>query len=271
MKKFKKLIPALCMLLVSAVMLGSTTFAWFSMNNKVTATGMQVTAKANTQFLVISDTTTFAQDVEKNLALDANAGIKPTTGTLTYSNNVYPVRYNSGTTAITADEQTINDGEWYTAFSPDYNAATGASNAVIGAEKLNESYSRENTNDLNNYALKYTGYIGLANGSAANTGKFNVKATFTGGNGNATCALVILKQNGADTTERFAFDNISGKRNAEITGESDFTVNTDTTDTKYVEIVVYVYVDGNDSSIKSNGFTAAQGNVSIEFTMTGIS
>lgn len=53
MKKFKKLIPALCMLLVSAVMLGSTTFAWFSMNNTVTATGMTVTANSDELFLVI--------------------------------------------------------------------------------------------------------------------------------------------------------------------------------------------------------------------------
>ena len=44
--KVKKLIPALCMLLVSAILLGSSTYAWFSMNTQVTATGMQVKAQA---------------------------------------------------------------------------------------------------------------------------------------------------------------------------------------------------------------------------------
>lgn len=52
MKKFKKLIPALCMLLVSSVMLGTTTFAWFSMNRTVTATGMAIKAEVSTQLLI---------------------------------------------------------------------------------------------------------------------------------------------------------------------------------------------------------------------------
>ncbi|MBR5769809.1 MAG: hypothetical protein IKX98_06855, partial [Clostridia bacterium] len=44
--KFKRLIHALAMLLVSAILLGTSTFAWFSMNNQVTATGMKVQAVA---------------------------------------------------------------------------------------------------------------------------------------------------------------------------------------------------------------------------------
>ncbi len=43
----KKLIPALALLLVSAVMLATSSFAWFSMNTTVTVTGMSVTAKVN--------------------------------------------------------------------------------------------------------------------------------------------------------------------------------------------------------------------------------
>ena len=43
MKKFRKLIPALCMLLVSALFVGPSTYAWFSMNKTVTANNMQIT------------------------------------------------------------------------------------------------------------------------------------------------------------------------------------------------------------------------------------
>lgn len=64
MKKFKKLIPALCMLLVSAVMLGSTTFAWFSMNRTVTATGMQIKAEVPTQLLISLDNSEWKSSVE---------------------------------------------------------------------------------------------------------------------------------------------------------------------------------------------------------------
>lgn len=43
---FKKLIPAAGMLAVSATMLATSTYAWFSMNTQVTATGMMVKAQA---------------------------------------------------------------------------------------------------------------------------------------------------------------------------------------------------------------------------------
>ncbi|MCI5838200.1 MAG: hypothetical protein MRZ91_03285, partial [Christensenellaceae bacterium] len=56
MKKFKKIIPALCMLLVSAVLLGSSTYAWFSLNNKVTVTGMQVSTKVDNNLLIADST-----------------------------------------------------------------------------------------------------------------------------------------------------------------------------------------------------------------------
>ena len=56
MKKFKKLIPAFCMLLISAMLMGTSTYAWFSMNKTVTATNMSITAKANNPFLQISST-----------------------------------------------------------------------------------------------------------------------------------------------------------------------------------------------------------------------
>ena len=45
MKKFNKLIPAFCAMLVSAAMLGTSTYAWFSVNKKVEANGMSVTAR----------------------------------------------------------------------------------------------------------------------------------------------------------------------------------------------------------------------------------
>ena len=44
MKNTRKLIPAVVMLLVSAVLMSTASFAWFSMNKQVTATGMKVTA-----------------------------------------------------------------------------------------------------------------------------------------------------------------------------------------------------------------------------------
>lgn len=52
MRKSLKLIPALCMLLISAMLVGTSTYAWFSMNTQVTATGMQVKAVAEDGILI---------------------------------------------------------------------------------------------------------------------------------------------------------------------------------------------------------------------------
>ena len=43
----KKLVPAIVMLLISASLLGTSTFAWFSMNRAVKVTGMSITTKVD--------------------------------------------------------------------------------------------------------------------------------------------------------------------------------------------------------------------------------
>lgn len=53
MKLTKKLIPAIGMLALSACMMVTSTFAWFSMNENVSATGMTVSAKGNQVYLQI--------------------------------------------------------------------------------------------------------------------------------------------------------------------------------------------------------------------------
>jgi hypothetical protein len=58
MKTTRKLIPALVMLLVSAIMLSTASFAWFATSTEVTAENMTVKAKANTKFLQISNSST---------------------------------------------------------------------------------------------------------------------------------------------------------------------------------------------------------------------
>lgn len=63
-KNARKLIPAVAMLLVSASMLSTASYAWFSMNTQVSASGMQVKAVAP-KSLFISDSAngTFKSDV----------------------------------------------------------------------------------------------------------------------------------------------------------------------------------------------------------------
>ena len=50
----RKLIPAIGMLTVSAMMLSSATYAWFTMNKEVQVTGMEVKTKVGSNLLICS-------------------------------------------------------------------------------------------------------------------------------------------------------------------------------------------------------------------------
>ena len=52
--KTKKLLVAVCLLLISATMLGTASFAWFSMNTQVDVDGIEVEAYSDSLFLEIS-------------------------------------------------------------------------------------------------------------------------------------------------------------------------------------------------------------------------
>ena len=104
----KKLIPALCMLLIVATLLGTSTYAWFSMNTTVTATGMQVQAKAEAG-LIISNATSGTYNVSASSAKADCAVLLPgSTSDLTnwfHSSSTNPAAANT--------EQAYDEGvEW---------------------------------------------------------------------------------------------------------------------------------------------------------------
>jgi len=66
----RKLIPAVIMLLISAMLVGTSTYAWFSMNRTVTVTGMQVQAKAEKSLVVSADAPT-ASTATRTIAMEA--------------------------------------------------------------------------------------------------------------------------------------------------------------------------------------------------------
>ena len=91
MKLTRKLVPAFAMLLVAAVMMSTASFAWFSMNTQVKATGMSVTAKTPASLEISAD------------QLDWSYSVTPTTPSAT---GLEPITYYDST----ADDD--KDG-WY--------------------------------------------------------------------------------------------------------------------------------------------------------------
>lgn len=80
MKKMRKLIPALSMLMVAAIMLTTASFAWFTMNDQVTATGMQVQAKAAGNLLISRDKmSSTSKDIKADFSDISKVTLKPST------------------------------------------------------------------------------------------------------------------------------------------------------------------------------------------------
>lgn len=250
MRKFKKLIPAFAMLLVSAIMLGSSTFAWFSMNNKVTAGGMEVTARSNAQYLVISKSTDFANS-PKSITFTKDRTVETTiSGGLTdeagkATNEVYPCKFVTSETTI--GEYTAAKNSFYTANSDDPNKVgteTGAN--VVNAKEVGVGKKE--------YMLTYTMYISLAAGSEKYNGELKVNAT-TGGSGAAVIRV-------GDTGELIELTN-------SVDGISLGTVSIE--DGQTIKVIVYVYIDGTNADVFTNTTkTTITGTLSLEFTATGI-
>jgi hypothetical protein len=76
MKNMRKLIPAIAMLLVSAVMMSTASFAWFSIANTATAQGMQVKATAAGGFAIASYVTKDQAPSKDSFKTIANAAYK---------------------------------------------------------------------------------------------------------------------------------------------------------------------------------------------------
>ena len=105
MKKFRKLIPALCMLLVSALFVGTSTYAWFSMNKTVTAANMQIKAQVNTQLMIKGS----AANAEYKSAIDfvdANdSAVSAKNALTTVPATAYKGRNETGTAALIKDAE----------------------------------------------------------------------------------------------------------------------------------------------------------------------
>lgn len=264
MKKLKQIIPAFCAMLVSAVMLGTSTYAWFSVNQKVTVENMQVTAQANTQYFVVSNDTTFTGNYttwthgnsdKNNAALTTSGGIDAS------HTKVYPAAYGSAEDSVT---HTTVSNKWYTA---NVNKYDGGTTALINVTELSAGSSTVFENNTN-YFVGYTFYVGLAANSTpyatdetASTGKA-LKFKATNDAHGVEVAAVKIEQYDLTTS------NVSGNSETlEIKGEQTEKTSVETyilaDGKKCVKVTVYVYINGTHADVIDSKLAELTGSVSV--------
>ncbi len=265
MKKFRKLIPAFVLLLISTAIMSSATFAWFSMNTTVEATGMQVTAKSNNTFLLIgSGEDDTAGEIQTANSLTTAVTVDPAEA---YVFPAKPVEADdvtnviSSATAITA-ATADNPERWYTAASTDpaHSTTNSSGNTVFNAQVLSSG-------NFSDYVIKRTVYLTLAAGSddaynlMVNLSSFTDGLPVVSGSASATdkSAVRVLVVSG---TNMIILDPTMVGTPQSLHG----TLNQTVTDDAVVRVDIYIYYDGSAESVYTNNIANLTGaQIELEF------
>ena len=250
MKKFTtKLLMSIIAVAFAFVALGTSTYAWFSMNTSVSVTGMELVAKSDNTYLLIGDGANDTADeiqainpTSIEIEWDTSASkVLPSAPALTAAEAAY-LPATTGKTVTdaaitTAGAQVTNKAtaaavtNWYTAIAETSSAAT----MKTGSARQLESFT--------GYVFVKTVYLTVADG--ANGAKdLSVSATFTQvGNGTDVTAARVLV-----ATDDGGFATLSStSATADIKGN-----NTLLTDTTVRTVDIYIYYDGNDTNVFTN-------------------
>lgn len=277
MKLNKKIAGASAMLMLSATMLGTSTFAWFSMNKEVTVTGMSVKTTVDSNLLI--------DDV------DACHGGSWTSGSWATNDSTFK----SSTTqtisdAVVAPLSTVNAYNFF-ATAPDnvkgdgnaitdtYTAITQVSDLTgLGYVSANQTWldyhfvlkavntDSTNTQNINLSQLKMTFSKATDSEKAWRVAVLSKKFTTAAVDGAKT--LPDIDGSGATTTHIYApasalnFD--SGKAVASASGLDTVTYASAAGDatiatvaagaTEYYEVIVRVWLEGEDKTCNVNTF-----------------
>lgn len=228
MKLSRRLIPAFAMLLVSAVLMSTASFAWFSMNSEVTATDINVTAKAPASLLISSDNT--------EGSYGSTITLTPVGGTL----NIVPVAYNEDDTKFYKLQDTAL-------------SKVNEQGKLPGVDTFNESYFEVATEDVHYYSsdlyLKLDGVTGTRNVSVTATFDSQSEEAIT----NAFVVMLVVGNAQYELTigEETAVDFLTLMGGAAAT-----------------KVTVYVYLNGEHDMCKNSSITSDTSmNVDLEFSI----
>ena len=265
MKLTKKLLPALGMLALSACMMVTSTFAWFSMNDNVTATDMSVTAVGEQVYLQI-----ISGNVKGNF-IDGDS-----TQTTAVASNTTGELLPSAVKADSTDWGNYNGGNDYvwakaTGTDPDTSTKKGAYSLAVHTTET--KYYLENF-----FMIRLDPYAGATNASGALrvSGVNFVSGEVVDDLGETVCVLVVCGEN----SQLFTYD---GSKFVQDGGSDDYLDGTKyTTDgvdeylfdnDEGVEVKVYVFFNGDHANCTLANLAAANDDgynnyaVTVSFTV----
>jgi hypothetical protein len=295
----RKLLGAVGMLTVSAAMLVSSTFAWFSLNKTVQVTNMRVQARAD-QGLLINEVATAGDSNWDELATtNQTTGIQ-LHATSTADTKTWYVAYSkkSNTAAAATEGAKSNDltSDGYKTLGTDFTTAVSTVNAIPGSNAKQEiTYvDKDAGSDYDpgeGYYVKYTYYLKSSADEitcSLDAGKQSLQIknvtvadnTNTGVSGNvkdldAALRVAIVINNNAYIYAPVTGATTSYYVNAGSTATTTLTGDQATAMTKIPSVTesgtpvyVYLYFEGEDAELKTDNVTSALDNVTVSFDLS---
>lgn len=269
MKATKKIVGAACALVAAVALSAGSTFAWFSTNGSVDATGLEIAVSTNNAYLVISDTVKGLEDGGKTLSLEAlgkkdgeaiellpSAYKKATVSETLDANGKHPVTTSDA--HIAWADSTTEEGKmaitekttWYTGkgFS-----ATDGSLIGTGTALTAENFA--------NYVVTAKMYISVLGSASVSTVNMTIDYEFAEENkDNDALTLLVLYRKVENKTGAEAGDwqhvETTCASDAKFGENSELNLLEDDEDglssTHYIEVVVMVYFDGNSGVVTTS-------------------
>ena len=152
----RQLLAAVAMVVVAAIALGSSTYAWFVNNATVTATGAQVTSSTAYSLLITKALAGDTTDWQTTKVLNTNSGLTPVSTIGTKAEAALGGKTANGTaTATIGDIRFVASNEW-------------KNNKVISYDEVNKaSYASYNAGSSTGTLYYYTDTVYLKAGQAS--------------------------------------------------------------------------------------------------------
>ena len=285
MKKTKVIIPALGLLVLSTAASISGTVAWFSLNTKVSMSGMSVTTKVSSNLMIAASTagtTSAGEAAFSSSATQAVSGILEPVSTINGVNFFY-------TTNGKADGDAA--AEVYTAYDPDdagnptaFASAYGVNGAVAYVDyvfelkAINTDTSNAKYIDLTKVDLVYTGTaVDIQKAFRAaifvQEGTYGGIGALTGYNALAATANTIMDVTGAaNQTADTAVSSTSALSAIGIMATtSTNSIQVAANSTKYFKVTQRFYIEGEDTTCTNATFLELTDawKINVNYTLGG--
>ncbi len=259
MKQMRKLFLAVAMLAVSAVMMVTSSYAWFSMNKEVTANGMVVNATASSS-LVIVDTPNVNEAGASTVTLTAKG---TNLNAVTYDSDKHNFKYPTSNDKINPDTGEYSDSEAFTELSADgngnyyidYIVYIAASGTALSNQKLNATLTVVDPGAANKAdtwkAVSVAYYVGTESVKAALTNENKPAHNATG---------AVLSNNHTDTLKTV---ELSSSINLPLSTEG------------FIPVTIRVYFDGaakgdGANYVRSSLVYTGEVQLSVVFTVENV-